>query len=260
MLTVISPAKRLNETAPAGLSDPIFASGARALAKIARTLSVDDLCKMMDISPALGALNHARFAGFARAHTFAAAHVFDGDTYTGLDYASLEADARHWADGHLRILSGLYGLLRPMDAIAPYRLEMGSRLANPKGAMLYAFWGDKIAKALLAQAQSVGARAVVNCASVEYFGAVDQKALNLPVITPVFLEEQDGQAKIVSFWAKQARGAMARFLCTHHVTDPNDLRGFNLGGYRHCPDQSSTERIVFKRPYLPANQAALAAH
>jgi cytoplasmic iron level regulating protein YaaA (DUF328/UPF0246 family) len=260
MLTVISPAKRLNEAAPAGLSDPMFGTQASALAKIARALCVDDLCKLMDISPALGALNHARFAEFSRAQTFAAALVFDGDTYTGLDFRAMEPDARHWADGHLRILSGLYGVLRPMDAIAPYRLEMGSRLANPKGANLYAFWGDKIAKALRAQAEQVEAKAVVNCASVEYFGAVDQKALNLPVITPVFLEEQDGQAKIVSFWAKQARGAMARYICTHHLTDTNDLSGFHLGGYRYCADQSNAEKLVFKRPYLPANQAVLAAH
>jgi uncharacterized protein len=260
MLTVISPAKRLNETAPAGQSDPQFAAQAKSLAKIARALSVDDLCKLMDISPALGALNHARFADFPRAQTFAAAHVFDGDTYTGLDFAGLEADARRWADGHLRILSGLYGLLRPMDAIAPYRLEMGSRLANPKGATLYAFWGDEIAKALRALAAEMGARALVNCASVEYFGAVDQKALHLPVITPVFLEEQNGQAKIISFWAKQARGAMARFICTHHLTNPDDLRGFNLGGYRYSADRSHPEKPVFLRPYMPASQAALAAH
>ena len=259
MLTVISPAKRLNDTAPAGLSDPQFAAQAHALAKIARGLSVEDLCKLMDISPALGALNHARFAEFSRAQTFAAAHLFDGDTYTGLDFASLDADGLHWADGHLRILSGLYGLLRPMDAIAPYRLEMGSRLANPQGATLYAFWGDRIAKALRAQAQAMGAKALINCASNEYFSAVDQEALKLPVITPVFLEEQDGQAKMVSFWAKQARGAMARFICTHHLTNPDDLRGFDLGGYRHSKDMSDNGRIVFTRPYQPVGKAALAA-
>ncbi len=258
MLTVISPAKRLNEAAPAGLSDPQFAAQARALAKIARALSANDLCKLMDISPALGALNHARFAGFARAQTFAAAHLFDGDTYTGLDFAAMQADARHWADGHLRILSGLYGALRPMDGIAPYRLEMGSRLVNPKGATLYAFWGDKIAKALRAQAAEVGAKAVINCASVEYFGAVDVKALKLPVITPVFMEEQDGGAKIVSFWAKQARGAMARYICEHHLTNPDDLRGFDLGGYRHRADRTADGKLVFTRPYQPLGKAALA--
>ncbi len=255
MLTVISPAKRLNEAAPAGQSEPEFARQSRALAKVARSLSADDLCKLMDISPALGALNHARFAGFARAKTYAAAHLFDGDTYTGLDFATMEAAAQHWAAGHLRILSGLYGLLRPMDAVAPYRLEMGSRLANPKGATLYAFWGDKIAKSLRAQAGEMGAKALVNCASIEYFGAVDQKALNLPVITPMFLEEQDGQAKIVSFWAKQARGAMARYICTHHLTNADDLRSFDLGGYRHRADLSRAGQIVFTRPYVA--QAAL---
>lgn len=256
MLTVISPAKRLNEAAPAGQSDPQFAAQARALAKLARALSVDDLCKLMDISPALGALNHARFAAFSRAQTYAAAHLFDGDTYTGLDFARLDAGGLRWADGHLRILSGLYGLLRPMDRIAPYRLEMGSRLASPKGATLYAFWGDKIAKALRAQAGELGAKALINCASTEYFGAVDQKALKLPILTPVFLEEQDGQAKMVSFWAKQARGAMARFICTHHLTNPDDLRGFDLGGYRHSAEMSAEGRLVFTRPYQPVAKAA----
>lgn len=256
MITVISPAKRLNNAAPAGELQPIFASRAKALAKIARELSVEDLCRLMDISPALGALNHARFAGFSAAQTHAAAHLFDGDTYTGLEFSSMGDDAQRWADGHLRILSGLYGLLRPMDAIAPYRLEMGSRLANPKGANLYAFWGDAIAKALRTQAGEVGAKAVLNCASVEYFLAVDQTALKLPVITPVFLETQNGAGKVVSFWAKQARGALARYVCENHITAPADLRGFDLGGYRFDVGASDDSRMVFSRPYQPAGALA----
>ncbi|MDZ7906250.1 MAG: peroxide stress protein YaaA [Cypionkella sp.] len=257
MITVISPAKRLNERAPAGETLPMFATDARALAKLARALSVDDLCGLMDISPALAALNHGRFAGFTSAQTYSAAHLFDGDTYAGLEFATLAEDARRWAQGHLRILSGLYGLLRPMDGIAPYRLEMGSRLANPKGANLYAFWGDQIAKALRAQAGEVGATAVLNCASVEYFSAVDQKALGLPVITPVFLETQNGAAKVVSFWAKQARGAMARYACENHITAPADLCGFDLGGYRFDAGQSNANRLVFARPYQRAGAVAV---
>jgi cytoplasmic iron level regulating protein YaaA (DUF328/UPF0246 family) len=176
--------------------------------------------------------------------------VFDGDTYAGLEARGMEPDALRWAQGHLRILSGLYGLLRPLDGILPHRLEMGSRLANPKGPDLYAFWGTKIARALKAQAAEVGARVLVNCASAEYFGAVDLKALGLPVLTPVFLEERAGEAKIVSFWAKKARGAMARFIADNHLTDPADLRGFGTGGYQFQPAQSDETRLVFTRAAL----------
>jgi hypothetical protein len=252
MLTVISPAKRLNETphqlpgfAP---TEPVFAADAQRLAKVARALSADELCKLMDISPALGALNHARFKSMrAGAPSQPAGFLFDGDTYAGLEAREMEPDTMLWAQGHLRILSGLYGLLRPMDAIQPYRLEMGSRLANPKGGDLYAYWGSKIAKALNDLAAERGAKVLINCASAEYFGAVDLKALKLPVVTPVFLEERDGAAKIVSFWAKKARGAMARYICQHHLTDPADLRSFDLGGYAYQPAQSDAARMVFSR-------------
>ena len=251
MLTVISPAKRLNEVPHSGAFAPTvpeFAADAARLARIARGLSVAELCGLMDISGALATLNHARFRAFrADAPGQPAAFLFDGDTYAGLEARQMEPDTLLWAQGHLRILSGLYGLLRPLDAIQPSRLEMGSRLANPKGADLYAYWGRKIARALNAQAARVGARALVNCASTEYFGAVDVKALKLPVITPVFLEERNGEAKIVSFWAKKARGAMARFIASHHLTDPADLRGFGLGGYAHRADLSDATRMVFLR-------------
>jgi cytoplasmic iron level regulating protein YaaA (DUF328/UPF0246 family) len=251
MLTVISPAKRLNETlhqVTMAATVPEFAADALRLAKIARGLSVTELCSLMHISPALGALNHDRFRAFDGAATGQpAAFLFDGDTYAGLEARAMEPDTLHWAQGHLRILSGLYGLLRPLDAIQPYRLEMGSRLANPKGADLYAYWGTRIASALNAQAAEMGAGALINCASTEYFGAVDLKALKLPVITPVFLEDRNGEAKIVSFWAKKARGAMARFMATHHLTDPADLRGFDLGGYGHRADLSDATRLIFIR-------------
>lgn len=252
MLTVISPAKRLNETDHSlpGFAPtlPDFAQESVSLAKVARALSADQLCKLMDISPALGQLNHARFNAFhADAAGKPAAFMFDGDTYAGLEARQMDPDTLQWAQGHLRILSGLYGLLRPLDTIQPYRLEMGSKLANAKGRDLYAFWGKKIALALNALAEERCAKILVNCASAEYFNAVDLKALKLATVTPVFLEERNGEAKIVSFWAKKARGAMARYISQNHLTNPSDLRGFYLGGYRFRPDQSIDTRLVFSR-------------
>lgn len=264
MLCVISPAKRLNETprevdqGPA-LTEPAFAVDAWQLAKAARALSVADLRTLMGLSEPLATLNHARFAAYRRnpapAMSFPAIHCFAGDTYAGLEASNMGADALRWADGHLRILSGLYGLLKPMDAIQPYRLEMGSRLANPRGADLYAFWGDRIAKALNNQAAAVGTQVLVNCASVEYFIAAQRKPLKLKVITPVFLEEKNDEAKIVSFFAKKARGAMARYLCDHHLTDPADLRGFDAGGYAWRADLSTPDRPVFSRAALQQDAA-----
>jgi uncharacterized protein len=259
MLTVISPAKRLNETPHLAALDPSlpeFAREAAKLAQIARRLSAADLSRLMDISTNLAALNHARFKAFdPKASGHPAAYIFDGDTYAGLEARTMEPDTLRWAQGHLRILSGLYGLLRPMDAIQPYRLEMGSRLENPKGRDLYAFWGSKIAKALNATAVDLGAKVLVNCASTEYFTAVDRKALNLAVITPVFLEQRGGEAKIVSFWAKKARGALARFISQHHLTDPADLRGFDLGGYQWQASPSDAARLVFIRSAVSAEAA-----
>lgn len=247
MLTVISPAKRLNETpVDLAMTDPVLASDAARLAKVANAMSAQDLADLMHISPNLAALNHARFAEFAKDQArYPAAFMFDGDTYAGLEVRTMSDDALRWAQSHLRILSGLYGVLRPLDGVQPYRLEMGSRLATPKGRDLYDYWGAKIATSLASDAANVGATVLVNCASVEYFGAV--QGLKLRVITPSFLEEKDGTAKIVSFWAKKARGAMARYICENHLTDPNDLRGFDIGGYRYQP--SDPDHPVFTRAY-----------
>lgn len=256
MLTVISPAKRLDESRrdlPAGLdpTEPIFATDATRLAKIARGLSLGDLRALMGISDSLAKLNADRFAAFkakpAAELVKPAAFCFDGDTYAGLEARTLDADSLRWAQGRLRILSGLYGLLRPLDLIQPYRLEMGSRLANPKGPDLYAYWGNRISKALNASAREEGAEVLVNCASQEYFGAVDRKALKLRVVTPVFLEGRGAEAKIVSFFAKKARGAMARFIAENRLTDVDDLRGFTTGGYAFDPDRSAENAPVFLR-------------
>lgn len=256
MITVISPAKRLNETpVDLAMTAPVLAADAARLAKVAKALSVQDLADLMDISPNLAALNHARFAGFTKdTPRYPAAFMFDGDTYAGLEVRTLSDDALRWAQSHLRILSGLYGVLRPLDSIQPYRLEMGSRLATPKGRDLYAYWGDKIAKSLAADAAEIGASVLVNCASIEYFGAV--QGLTLRVITPSFLEEKDGSAKIVSFWAKKARGAMARYICENHLGDPDDLRGFDIGGYRYRADLSKPDHPVFTRAAVQAAETS----
>ncbi|PTX50405.1 hypothetical protein IQ03_02772 [Gemmobacter caeni] len=252
MLTVISPAKRLDPAPPAlpaGLAatDPQFAAEAAELARIARGLTPADLRRLMGISPALAELNADRFAAFGAQDRAPAALIFAGDTYAGLEAGKLDADAWRWATTHLRILSGLYGLLRPTDRIEPYRLEMGSRLANPRGGSLYDWWGERLAQALDATAEEAGARFLVNCASVEYFSAVDAGALRLPVITPVFLEDRADGAKVISFWAKKARGAMARFIMENRLSDPADLRGFTAGGYRHDASASEGPRLVFRR-------------
>ena len=182
--------------------------------------------------------------------------AFDGDTYAGLEAKTLDADALRWAQGHLRILSGLYGLLRPLDAIQPHRLEMGSRLATPKGADLYDYWGNRIAKALNAAAAEAGTDVLINCASVEYFGAVDRKALQLRVITPGVSGGDGGdEAKIVSFFAKKARGAMARFIAEHRLTEPEAIRAFDAGGYRFRADLSEGDRWVFLRAADPEASA-----
>jgi cytoplasmic iron level regulating protein YaaA (DUF328/UPF0246 family) len=154
-----------------------------------------------------------------------------------------------WAQNHLRILSGLYGILRPLDAIEPYRLEMGSRLKTSQGTSLYDYWGQQLSKALNEQAAATKSNVLVNCASQEYFGAVDLSALTPQVITPVFMEYKAGKAKIVSFFAKKARGAMARYIIQNRLTQSDDLKGFDSGGYSYQPDQSDAHKWVFLRDY-----------
>ncbi len=253
MLVVLSPAKRL-EMAPvshSGATVPRFAKEAVELVRVAREFSPPDLQKLMGISEKLACLNADRFRAFsadpAPETARPAIHAFAGDTYTGLDAATLDAHALDWARGHLRILSGLYGLLRPDDLIQAHRLEMGSRMANPRGRNLYDFWGEKIARTLEEDAAEAGTDILVNCASVEYFRSVDLKILRLRVITPVFMEERGGQAKIVSFLAKKARGAMARFMMENHLTDPESLKDFDSGGYRYRSGMSKGNRWVFLR-------------
>lgn len=258
MLVVISPAKRLDDKAASTPNEtlPEFQDAANDLAEYGRKLSAKDLQKLMGISEALAKLNAGRFASFADAskpeNAKQAALFFAGDTYAGLEAASLDGEQMDWAQQHLRILSGLYGLLRPRDLIQPYRLEMGSRLKTKRGKNLYDYWGNTLSNALNDAAAQLGTTTLVNCASVEYFGAVDMEALNLRVITPVFMEQKAGTPKIVSFFAKKARGAMARFMIERRITDPEGLKDFDTGGYRFRDDMSEGDRLVFLRDYPEA--------
>jgi cytoplasmic iron level regulating protein YaaA (DUF328/UPF0246 family) len=252
MLTVISPAKKLDMSAVDVTSTlPEFQAEANELANVARKLSANDLRKLMHISENLATLNRDRFRDFADTSTpenaKAAMYIFAGDTYTGLEAKSLDADEVAFAQDHLRILSGLYGLLKPLDAIQAYRLEMGSRLKTTRGKSLYEYWGSTISEALNTQAKDVQADTLINCASQEYFGAVKPDALTLNVVTPQFYEDKPGGPKIVSFFAKQARGAMARFIIQNRLTNPDQIRDFDTGGYAYQPDQSTPERPVFLR-------------
>ncbi len=254
MLVVISPAKRLDwAERDIEVTAPDFQDDAIRLSKTARNLTLGDLKKLMDLSDDLARLNRDRYRAFADAPeadtTRPAALAFAGDTYQGLEAASLDADEMAWAQDHLRILSGLYGVLRPLDAIQPYRLEMGSKLKTRRGKNLYEYWRDQLSKSLNAQAEEIGGDVLVNCASQEYFGAVDLKALKLRVITPVFMEDKGGTPKIVSFFAKKARGAMARYIIQHRLTDPKGLLDFDSGGYEYRPELSEENKPVFLRPY-----------
>jgi cytoplasmic iron level regulating protein YaaA (DUF328/UPF0246 family) len=247
MLTVISPAKTLDlDPIDRPMTEPRLMAETERLLVTARRQGIGDLRRLMSISEPLARLNRDRFRDWDMAPEKPAAFAFAGDTYQGLEAATLPEDALRHAQERLRILSGLYGLLRPLDALKPYRLEMGTRLRTRRGKDLYAFWGDRIARLLNADAETVGAGYMLNCASQEYFAAVDRGALRLPVITPTFLEDRPGGPKVIGFAAKRARGAMARFVAEHRLEDPADLRAFDLGGYRW--QDSPDDAPVFLRP------------
>ena len=253
MLVVVSPAKRLDWSQGTAVAPtvPDFQHEANILAGHARQLTLSKLKSLMDLSDDLARLNRDRFQAFephsSDTNARPAVFAFAGDTYQGLEARSLDAETLDYAQDHLRILSGLYGVLRPLDAIQAYRLEMGSRLKTRRGASLYDFWRDIPAKALNAAAEAAGASVLVNCASQEYFGAVDRTRLKPRVIEPVFMELKAGTPKIISFFAKKARGTMARFILERRIDDPEGLKDFDLGGYRFQPGESDATRLVFHR-------------
>ncbi len=254
MLIALSPAKTLDfSPTPEGLplSRPAFARDTAALSAITRTLKPADLKRLMGVSDKLAALNVERFRAFrtgAKAPGVPAALAFAGDVYTGLKARTLDAEALAWAQGRIRILSGLYGLLRPLDVIQPYRLEMGVKLANPRGEDLYAFWRARIVKALNTDARGQADPTLVNLASVEYFGAVDRKALKLPVVTCLFKQaEPDGTLRNIALFAKRARGAMARFAIDRRLEEASALKDFDVDGYRFDPGVSDDVTWTFVR-------------
>ena len=260
MLIVLSPAKALDFTAPvrpAPLTTPQLAEDTAELAKTTRKLTVADLRRLMSLSDNLAKLNRERFQAFdpQADEGLQAVFAFNGDVYAGLRARELDKKALGWAQDHVRILSGLYGVLRPLDAIQPYRLEMGARLKTRRGQSLYEFWGERIATALNEAAAGHKDRTLVNCASGEYFGAVDRKALKLPLLSCRFLEEKDGEARIISFYAKKARGLLARYAIDNRIEKAADLKGFDSAGYRLAPELSSDAELTFVRPQ-PAPVAA----
>ncbi|MBP6894583.1 MAG: peroxide stress protein YaaA [Pseudacidovorax sp.] len=258
MLFLLSPAKSLDYEAPVPedlpATQPVF-EGARGpaaeLIGLLRQKSPLQVAELMHLSDKLAALNAARYEAWAPKGTAKnarqAALAFDGDVYGGLDARSLSAAQLDWAQEHVVILSGLYGVLRPLDRLQPYRLEMGTALANPKGKDLYAFWGDRIALWLNERLAADRTPVVINLASQEYFKAVDQKALKARVVECVFQERKGADYKIVSFYAKRARGLMARWAILHKAGTPRRLEAFDLEGYAFAPEVSQPDRLVFRR-------------
>ncbi len=250
MLVVVSPAKKLDmspDVEKIKTSKPLFSDDTDRLVKAASQLSEEDLQTLMKISPALARLNKERFNNFRNQERKPAAFAFAGDTYTGFDAKSLDEDALRWAQDHMRILSGLYGLLRPLDEIEPYRLEMGSRLKVENTSDLYAYWGSRLSNEINLQAKSTKSKLLLNCASQEYFKAVDNKSLELEVITPQFFELTSKGPKQISFYAKKARGAMARYVVENRIATIEDLIQFNLAGYSYNSKESSQFSPVFFR-------------
>lgn len=254
MIILLSPAKNLNfESVPleAEPTLPRLTKDTELLIRRAQRLKQPDLKKLMKISESLADLNYHRFqalaAGLPEHEAKPAMFAFNGDVYRGLSATSLTTEDINWAQTHVRILSGLYGLLRPLDKIHPYRLEMGSRLDTRRGDSLYDFWGNRISR-LINEDMSEDGGIVLNLASKEYSGVVDRKSLKTQIIDVDFLEERDGQSKIISFYAKYARGLMARWCIDNRVHAVETLKSFDIDGYEFSPDASSDKKLIFSRP------------
>lgn len=252
MLIVLSPAKTLDlETPPTTRlhSTPDFLDRSSQLIDLLRRFSPGEIGSLMSISDTLAHLNVGRYASWSTdpADARQAIMAFNGDVYAGFDARTLKPAALTYAQANLRILSGLYGVLRPLDLIHPHRLEMGTRLDTPRGKDLYAFWGETVTGALNGAIAANGAQALVNLASEEYFRSVKPKLLSVPVITPVFEDWKNGQYKIISFFAKRARGMMARYAAVKGITDPAKLKRFKVDGYAYDKKASNDSTWVFRR-------------
>lgn len=254
MLFLLSPAKSLDYESPGAVvepSEPLFVRQSTQLIRLLRQRSVQDVATLMSLSDKLAALNVARYQAWSRragdANARPAVLAFDGDVYDGLAARSLKPADLKWAQEHLCILSGLYGVLRPLDRMQAYRLEMGTALPNPKGDNLYQFWGAQIAQYLNSRQADSAFPVVVNLASQEYFRAVDLKVLRGTVVDCVFEEHKGNGYKVVSFFAKRARGLMARYAIQHRVRSVEKLKAFEAEGYRFSADASNARRLVFRR-------------
>ena len=254
MLIVLSPAKSLDYKTPVKVKAPTlpeFASESAKLIAELKKLAPQDVAKLMSLSDQLAVLNVGRYRDWSKKFTTEnskpAIYAFDGDVYDGFDVKSLNAKALDFAQDHVRILSGLYGVLRPLDLMQAYRLEMGTSFKNARGKDLYAFWGARVTDSLKAALEKQKKPVLLNLASEEYFKVLQPKDLDCPVISPVFQDAKDGKYKIISFYAKRARGLMARYVVENRITDPVDLKGFNLDGYKYFAADSKLDKPVFRR-------------
>ena len=254
MLALISPAKTLDyeSTLPTDhYTLPRLLDQSQQLIDVASQLSATEIAQLMSVSEKIAQLNVARFhdwqADFNFSNARQAIFAFKGDVYTGLDAYALADQEIEFAQQHLRMLSGLYGLLRPLDLMMPYRLEMGTKLANPVGANLYAFWGDTITNLINADLAETKSEVLVNIASDEYYKSVNEKKINAEIIKPVFLDQKNGKYKVISFYAKKARGLMARYIIENKLEHAEDLKSFNTDGYYFDAESSLKGELVFKR-------------
>ena len=254
MLIVLSPAKSLDYDTPPTTdlhTKPDFIARSAELIEVLKEKSPAQISTLMGISDQLAALNVERYASWSRKFTTKnskqAVLAFNGDVYEGLNAASLSARQLDYVQTHVRILSGLYGALRPLDLMQPYRLEMGTRLQNPRGKDLYAFWGEDVTKVLNVELAQHKSKVLVNLASEEYFKVVKTKVLEAKVISPVFEDWKGGKYKIISFYAKRARGLMARYAALKGINQAEKLKNFDLDGYAFDEAVSSETSWVFRR-------------
>lgn len=255
MLLVISPAKNLDFETPAvtqTATQPRYLEQATTLIEQLQQFSVQDVASLMKLSDKLAGLNLGRFQSWATPfnadNAKQAVLAFNGDVYTGLDAATLDDAGFDYAQKHLRILSGLYGVLKPLDYMQPYRLEMGTKLGNREGKDLYAFWGEQLKDSLEAEPE-LADKVLINLASNEYFKAVKAKQLDARIINPIFKDAKNSQYKIISFYAKKARGLMSRYIIDHKLTEPEQIKAFNVDGYYFSEAQSTGDDWVFLRDH-----------
>lgn len=253
MLIVVSPAKKLNENAKIGdeYSQPVFVDEAEKLISYLRKKTPKKIEQLMGISKALGELNFERYQGWKTEHTVNnsnyAGFMFDGEVYSGLDIKSYSKKELQWAQAKLRILSGLYGVLKPLDLIQPYRLEMGTSLKTGRKKNLYEFWGDKITNEINSSLEDLKTETIVNLASTEYFKSINKKKLNAEIVTPVFKDFNNGKYKTVMVYAKKARGFMASFIIKNNINTIEELKAFDVDGYCFNQEASNDKELVFLR-------------